>query len=408
MSPIKFTITKKFGTLARAGVIHTPHGDIETPAFVAVGTKATVKSLTPLEIKATGAEVVLANTYHLHLRPGSEVVKGAGGLHKFMGWDGPMITDSGGFQVFSLGVAMGKGISKITSHTCPPLPEASGEGRRDDAELASIVKITDDGVHFKSYIDGAELYLTPERSIEIQHNLGADIIIAFDECTSPHASYEYQQEAMTRTEAWAKRCVEYHKSKDENERQGLFGVVQGGKFEDLRRLAAKQISALPFDGFAIGGSFSKEDIGTAVRWVCEELPEDKPRHLLGIGEPRDIFEGVESGCDTFDCVAPTRNARNGSLMTGNGSINIGNSAFRTDFTPLEDGCECYTCQHFTKAYLSHLFHSKEILANTLATIHNVCFIVSLVKKIRTSLLDGTYDEFKRGFIDSYYNPSVLR
>jgi len=406
LKPITFEILKKGSGLARAGIIHTPHGDIETPAFTTVGTKATVKALTPHEIRETGSQVVLANTYHLHLRPGSETVKKAGGLHEFMNWGGPMITDSGGFQVFSLGAAMGKGISKITSHSEEEKRrEEEEKGGREEVlkeEMAPVARITDEGVHFKSYIDGSEHYFTPERSIDIQHNLGADIIIAFDECTSPHASYEYQKEALARTEAWARRCVDHHRSKDNSERQGLLGVVQGGKFEDLRRQAAREMAALPFDGFAIGGSFSKEDIGTAVRWVNEELPEDKPRHLLGIGEPMDIFAGVESGCDTFDCVAPTRNARNGSLMTKDGKMNIGNTKYREDFTPIELDCGCYTCKHFTKAYLSHLFHSKEILANTLASIHNVYFIVNMVKAIRQSILDGNFNEYKEKFIARYY------
>lgn len=397
MGPIGFEIAKKCGKLARAGVIHTPHGDIETPAFVTVGTKATVKALTPDEILATGSQVVLANTYHLHLRPGSDIVKSAGGLHAFMNWSGPMITDSGGFQVFSLGAAMGKGISKITSHDREYREEYSSR-----EEVTPVAKVTDDGVGFKSYIDGTEHYFTPEKSIEIQHDLGADIIIAFDECTSPHAPYDYQEEALRRTEAWAKRCLDFHLSKGNSRRQGLYAVVQGGKFEDLRRKAARQMASMPFDGFAIGGSFSKEDIGTAVRWVNEELPDDRPRHLLGIGEPLDIFEGVENGCDTFDCVAPTRNARNGGLYTNDGRINIENAKYREDFTPIEPDCECYTCKNFTRAYLSHLFHSKEILANTLATIHNVHFIVKLVANIRESIFHDKFEEYKKEFVDRYY------
>ncbi len=402
-SPIKFEIKKKFGKLARAGVIRTPHGDIETPAFITVGTKATVKALTPIEIKETGSQVVLANTYHLHLRPGSDTVKRAGGLHKFMAWSGPMFTDSGGFQVFSLGAAMGKGISKITKHGEEGKSgREEGEKAEEKEALMPVARITDEGVYFKSYIDGSEHYLTPEKSIDIQHDLGADIIVAFDECTSPHASYEYQKEALSRTSSWAKRCEVHHKSKNNSERQGLFGVVQGGKYEDLRRQAAREIASMEFDGFAIGGSFSKEDIGTAVRWVNEELPENKPRHLLGIGEPADIFEGVESGCDTFDCVAPTRNARNGGLFTKDGRINIDNTKYREDFTPIESDCECYTCNNFSRAYLSHLFHSKEILASTLASIHNVYFIVTMVKKIRQSILDEKFLEYKKEFLERYY------
>src|SRR3989344_3949814 len=399
-SPIKFTIEKKAGAkenkLLRAGIVHTPHGNIETPAFAVVGTKATVKAITPEELKAISVEVMLANTYHLHLRPGSEVIRKAGGLHKFAGWQGPMMTDSGGFQVFSLGEAFGKGITKITSHK-EVLEEVFDKGRPEP-----VAKITEDGVHFKSYIDGHNEFLTPEKSIEIQHNLGADIIFAFDECTSPHASYEYQKEALERTHKWAKRCIDYHKSKPNAENQALFGVVQGGKYEDLRKIAAKEIASLPFNGFGIGGSFSKEDIGTAVRWVNEILPEDKPRHLFGIGEPSDIFAGVENGCDLFDCVAPTRNARNGALCTKDGRINIYNAKYREDFSPVDAGCECYTCKNFTKAYLSHLFYSKEILANTLASIHNVYFIVQMLKNIRKSILSGDFEAYKKRFLTEYY------
>ncbi|MES2059803.1 MAG: tRNA guanosine(34) transglycosylase Tgt [Patescibacteria group bacterium] len=396
MPAIKFTIEKRGPALARAGVIDTPHGPILTPAFAVVGTKATVKAITTAELSDIGAQILLCNTYHLHLRPSSELIKKAGGLHKFVNWVGPIMTDSGGFQVFSLGAAMGKGISKITSH--------DEEFREEpiDKDLAPVAKISDDGVSFKSYIDGAEHYFTPERSIEIQHNLGADIIFAFDECTSPHAGKEYQKEALERTHKWAARCIEYHKSKPNADTQALFGIVQGGKYEDLRIESAKEISSLGFDGYAIGGSFSKEDIGSAVRLVNENLPEDKPRHLLGIGEPRDIFDGVENGCDTFDCVAPTRNARNGALYTKDGRINIYNTKYREDLEPLEKDCGCYTCQNFTKAYLSHLFYSKEILANTLASIHNVYFIVQMVKDIRASILEDRFPQFKKEFVDRYY------
>ena len=387
-----FTIHKKLpNALGRAGTLTTAHGEVETPAFVAVGTKATVKSLTPAEIREIGAEVVLANTYHLYLEPGADIVRNAGGLGRFMGWDGPTMTDSGGFQVFSLGAAFGRGTSKIRVGTTPA----------NVADEQPLAKVDDEGVTFKSYKDGSVHRFTPERSIEIQHSIGADIIFAFDECTSPEANKRYQREAMERTHRWAIRSLARHLQLRTGNSQLLFGIVQGGRFEDLRRESARAIGMMPFDGFGIGGSFEKEDMGTAVRWVSETLPEDKPRHLLGIGEPLDLFEAVENGCDTFDCVAPTRQARNGSLYTADGRINITNAKYRTDFGPLDAGCECYTCTHFSKAYVAHLFRSEEILANTLATMHNLHFIVRLVRGIRDSILCGTFAQYRSDFVRRY-------
>ena len=387
-----FTIHKKLpNALGRAGTLTTAHGEVETPAFVAVGTKATVKSLTPAEIREIGAEVVLANTYHLYLEPGADIVRNAGGLGRFMGWDGPTMTDSGGFQVFSLGAAFGRGTSKIRVGTTPA----------NVADEQPLAKVDDEGVTFKSYKDGSVHRFTPERSIEIQHSIGADIIFAFDECASPEADKRYQREAMERTHRWAIRSLARHSQLRTGNSQLLFGIVQGGRFEDLRRESARAIGKMPFDGFGIGGSFEKEDMGTAVRWVSETLPEDKPRHLLGIGEPLDLFEAVENGCDTFDCVAPTRQARNGSLYTADGRINITNAKYRTDFGPLDAGCECYTCTHFSKAYVAHLFRSEEILANTLATMHNLHFIVRLVRGIRDSILCGTFAQYRSDFVRRY-------
>ncbi len=407
-----FSIEKKLdGKLGRAGVLETPHGAIQTPAFVSVGTKATVKALTPVQVKESGAQVVLANTYHLYLEPGEKILKEAGGLGKFMGWDGPTMTDSGGFQVFSLG---GKGTSKITSSTTSQTsPQKEHSDILQNVRMfpgeeagAPLVKIDEDGVTFKSYKDGSEHRFTPERSIEIQHNIGADIIFAFDECTSPNAPLEYQREAMDRTHRWATRSLKKHQSldsaRDKNTLpQAIFGIVQGGRHEDLRKESAKTIGAMSFDGFGIGGSFDKEDMNTAVHWVNELLPEQKPRHLLGIGDPLDLFGAVENGCDLFDCVAATRQARTGSLYTKNGRFNIENAQHKNDFTPIEKDCECYTCKNFTKAYLSHLFRSNEILANTLASIHNVHFIVQLVKKMRQGILNGTFFDLKESFLSSY-------
>ncbi len=396
MKVFDFKIEKKLdGSLGRAGVINTPHGKIQTPAFVVVGTKATVKAMTPEQLQDIGSQVVLANTYHLYLQPGDEVVRDAGGLHKFMNWQGPTMTDSGGFQVFSLGAAYGKEISKVTTVTDPSflIPERSIDS------IIPLAKISNDGVSFKSHLDGTMHYLTPERSIEIQHNLGADIIFAFDECTSPTENDKYQDEALSRTHAWAKRSLEYHKSKNTN--QALFGIVQGGRSEELRKKSATEISKLDFDGFGIGGSFAKEDMSTAVKWVNEILPEEKPRHLLGIGEPEDLFMGVENGVDLFDCVGPTRIARNGTLFTKNGKINLFNAQFVNDFTPIDNDCECYTCKNYTRAYVSHLFRAKEMEAATLASIHNVYFITHLVSQMREAILNDTFIELKKSFLNIY-------
>lgn len=402
-----FTIEKKVGgdSLARAGVIHTPHGDIRTPAFIVVGTKATVKSLTMEQVKILGTQIVLANTYHLYLAPGDELVKKAGGLGKFMNWDGPTFTDSGGFQVFSLGVAYGKGIGKVATEE---------ENEEDtDTDHGALATIDDEGVTFKSHRDGSTHRFTPERSIQIQHNIGADIIVAFDECTSPHAPHAKQKISLERTRKWAERSLAEHQklsrlNLDNSEGseapayQALYGVIQGGKYQDLREEAARTIGAMDFDGFGIGGSFSKDDIGTAVRWVNEILPENKPKHLLGIGEPVDFFYGVEAGVDTFDCVSPTRLGRNGSLYTKLGRMNIRNAKYVDDHTPVDADCGCYACQNHTRAYLCHLFREDEMLGAALGSIHNLYFAVNLVERIRLSLFDGTYSELKEKTLKEYY------
>ncbi len=426
--PLKFEIVKKLDQkLGRAGIITTVHGIIETPAFVVVGTKGTVKSLSSEQVRDAGTQVILGNTYHLYLQPGDEAVKVMGGLGKMMNWPGPTMTDSGGFQVFSLGAAYKKGISKVLQITDPSLmiPE-----RFDDSDAPRLAKIGQDGVSFTSHLDGSVHYITPEKSIDIQHNIGADIIFAFDECTSPNEDLKYQNEALERTHAWAKRSLEEHvklesqkiesgkRSLLEEERsdgkgetlksfpQSLFGIVQGGRDEALRKKSAKIISEIEvegktFDGFGIGGSFAKEDMQTAVKWVNEILPEEKPRHLLGIGEPEDLFMGIESGVDLFDCVLPTRNGRNGTIYTKTGKIHIGNNEFRRDIKPIEEDCPCYTCQNYSKAYICHLFHGKEMLAGTLASIHNVHFLVNLVKQIRQSILDDKFEEYKKEFLGEY-------
>ena len=395
---MKFSIEKKVpGTLARAGSIETPHGTIQTPAFVTVGTKATVKALTPEHIQELRAQVVLANTYHLYLQPGPDIVAMAGGFGKFMGYHGPTMTDSGGFQAFSLGAAYGSSVSKV----------ATGEAKGNKTEIENfngkkqMARITDEGVEFRSFLDGSKHFFTPERSMEIQWKLGADMIFAFDECTSPHADFNYQKRALARTYSWAERCITRHEDLDTEHVQALFGVVQGGRFKELREEAARTIGALPFDGFGIGGSFNKEDLGSAVGWVNAILPEEKPRHLLGIGEPLDLFDAVEQGCDLFDCIAPTRMGRHGSLNTHTGKINIRNKKFTTDFSPIEKDCTCYTCTHHTRAYLAHLFRADEMLAGTLASIHNVHFLLRLVERMREAILNDTFLEFKKEFIAGY-------
>lgn len=411
MKPLTFTIEKKLdGALGRTGTIETPHGVIHTPAFVTVGTKATVKALTPEMLADLGAQVVLANTYHLYLQPGDHLVAEAGGLHSFMNWQGPTMTDSGGFQVFSLGAAYGKEIGKVVKavDVSMQIPERS---TADDG-VPRLATIGNDGVSFRSHIDGSLHYITPEKSIEIQHNLGADMIFAFDECTSPVESDTYQEEALDRTHAWAKRSLERHEQlekekTDSQNPQALFGVIQGGRNELLRKKSAQVIADMQtqegksFDGFGIGGSFAKEDMSTAVAWVNSVLPENKPRHLLGIGEPEDLFMGVEQGVDLFDCVAPTRLGRNGTLHTAQGKINILNTQYQKDFTPIESGCGCYTCTHYTRAYVAHLFRAKEMLAGTLASIHNLYFIIHLVDTMREKIAEGTFFEFKKTFLENY-------
>ncbi|MFA5888755.1 MAG: tRNA guanosine(34) transglycosylase Tgt [Candidatus Paceibacterota bacterium] len=401
----------------RTGTITTPHGDIQTPAFVTVGTKGTVKSLTPEQLKETGAQVVIANTYHLYLEPGDEQIKKLGGLHKVMNWSGPLMTDSGGFQVFSLGVAYGnKGVSKISKKKDGELllPE-----RNEFAEGLITYKapatIDPNGVTFRSHIDGDAHYFTPEKSIEIQHNLGADIIFAFDECTSPHESLHYQKEALERTHRWARRSLEHHQkllsllhgSASVPPPSALFGIVQGGRDEKLRKESARFMAELSppadgFDGFGIGGSFEKEDMDKAVQWVNEILPKEKPRHLLGIGEPLDLFMAVEKGCDLFDCVSPTRIARNGGIYTKDGRINLMNEQYRDDSTPLDADCKCYTCKNYSRGYITHLFRAKEILAYTLTSIHNIYFIVHMVDGMRETIQTGDFMAYKKDFLKKYY------
>ncbi|WP_406709272.1 tRNA guanosine(34) transglycosylase Tgt [Trueperella pyogenes] len=392
------------GTLARTGTIHTPHGDIRTPAFIPVGTKATVKATLPESVKEVGAQAVLSNAYHLYLQPGSDVVDEAGGLGAFMNWDGPTYTDSGGFQVMSLG----SGFKKVLSE------EFSGKAMADDAVAPGrerLANVDDDGVWFRSHLNGSKHRFTPEISMRIQHELGADIIFAFDELTTLMNSRSYQEKALERTRLWAERCLVAHKQLTE-EREGkpyqqLFGVIQGAQYEDLRRKAARDLGSMEvegqrFDGFGIGGALEKKNLSTITAWVSEELPEDKARHMLGISEPDDFFACIESGADTFDCVNPSRVARNAAIYSPTGRFNVTRAEFKRDFSPLVEGCECYTCRHYTKAYIHHLFKAKEMLSSTLCTIHNEHFTVNLVDRIRASIVDGTYWEFKEETLGRFY------
>ncbi|HML52081.1 MAG TPA: tRNA guanosine(34) transglycosylase Tgt [Propionicimonas sp.] len=389
--------------LGRTGVIHTPHGDIQTPAFVAVGTKATVKAVLPEAVAQLGAQAVLANAYHLYLQPGADIVDAAGGLGAFMNWPGPTYTDSGGFQVMSLGVGFKKVLAMDTAGLADDAVIAPGKNR--------LAHVDDEGVTFTSHLNGDRHRFTPEVSMQIQHQLGADIMFAFDECTTLMNTRVYQEDSVQRTHAWAGRCLAEH-ARLTAERvgkpyQALFGVVQGAQYEDLRRQAARELAELVvdgygFDGFGIGGALEKENLGTIVGWVASELPDDKPRHLLGISEPDDFFAAIEAGADTFDCVMPSRVARNAAIYTADGRYNVNTSAHRRSFMPLEENCDCYTCANYSRAYLHHLFKAKEMLASTLATIHNERFTVRLVDTIRASIHQGRFEEFRAEYLGRFY------
>ena len=368
-----FKILKKHSkSKARLGLIKTSHGVIHTPAFFPVATKATVKTLTPEDIKKIGFEAILSNTYHLYLQPGHKVVKKLGGLHKFMNWQGPVATDSGGYQVFSLGFGLEHKVGKVIK---------DGENKQEKTQKAKLAKIDNDGVNFTSHLDGSLHRFTPESSIKIQEDLGADIIFTFDECTSPLADYNYTKRSMKRTHNWAERCLKQKKKNN----QLLFGIVQGGLFEDLRQESAKFIGSLPFDGFGIGGSFGKKEMKNALDWIIPYLPENKPRHLLGIGYLDDIKEAVSRGIDLFDCVYPTRLARHGVFLTDKGELKILRAQYKTDKKPIMRNCSCYVCQNYTRAYLHHLFKAKEILGYRLATLHNLWFMFQYMEEIRKNI-----------------------
>lgn len=391
------------GQLGRTGVITTPHGAIRTPAFIAVATKATVKAVLPETMADLGAQAVLANAYHLYLQPGPEIVQQAGGLGSFMNWPGPTWTDSGGYQVLSLGAGFKKMLAMAS------------DGVRDDDVIAAgkqrLATVDDDGVTFKSHIDGSMHRFTPELSMQIQHQLGADIIFAFDECTTLLNTRGYQEQAVARTQDWAARCLLEHdrltQARPGAPRQALFGVIQGAQHEDLRRGAVRGLLQLDStrggcDGYGIGGALEKENLGAIVAWCAQELPPDKPRHLLGISEPDDMITAIRNGADTFDCVSPSRVARNGAIYSPDGRFNVTRAAHKRDFTPLHGECDCYTCAHYTRAYLHHLFKAGERLAATLATIHNERFIVRLVDTLAAAIDAGTFDEVAGDIHRRYY------
>lgn len=361
-------IKKDKNCRARLGVLHTPHGDVNTPVFMPVGTQATVKAVKPETVSGIGAEIILGNTYHLYLRPGHKIVKEAGGLHKFMNWNKAILTDSGGFQVFSLG---------------------------------HMRKIEEEGVTFRSYIDGSKHMLSPEKSIEIQNALGSDIMMAFDECAPPEADFNYVKNSLARTNRWLKRCKDYHKDWD---KQALFGIQQGGMFKDLRKESSKYISDLDLPGYSIGGlsvGEPKEVFLDMIDDCPDMLPEEKPRYLMGVGSPDYLFEGVERGVDMFDCVLPTRIARHGLALTSRGKVNIKNARYERDWSPLDSECDCYTCRNYSKAYLRHLFKSEEILSSMLLSEHNLHFLVSTMENMRRAIKEDRFLEYKKEFYDKW-------
>ena len=397
-----FEVAVRSGGRARTGTIHTPHGDIRTPAFIPVGTKASVKAVLPEAMADLGAQALLANAYHLYLQPGSDLVDEAGGLGRFMNWPGPTFTDSGGFQVMSLGAGFKKMLAMDTKGIVGDDVIAEGKTRR--------AHVDEDGVTFFSHLNGSRLRFTPEVSMTIQHQLGADIMFAFDELTTLMNTRDYQEASVARTHRWAVRCLCAHAALTEERvgrpYQALFGVIQGAQYEDLRRRAAADLAALEvdgsrFDGFGLGGALEKENLGRIIGWMVDELPEDRPRHMLGISDPEDLFEAVAFGADTFDCVNPSRVARNAAIYTADGRYNVNTARNRRAFEPLEADCDCYTCTHYTRAYLHHLFKAKEMLASTLATIHNERFTVRLVDGIRASLETGEFDLFRNEFMGRY-------
>lgn len=369
--PLKYELIKKDKyTNARVGVIHTASGDIPTPIFMPVGTVGTVKTMTVDDLKEMGAKIILGNTYHLYLKPGMDIMKKAGGLHKFMNWNGPILTDSGGFQVFS---------------------------------LADNRKISEDGVMFRSHIDGSKHFFTPEKSIEIQNDIHSDIMMSFDECVDANASYDYVKNSMERTLRWAKRGLDYHKANSHPD-QSLFGIVQGGMFKDLREISARETVAMDFDGYSIGGlsvGETKEEMIDILNFTTPLLPEDKPRYNMGVGTPDYLFESFEAGIDMADCVLPTRIARNGTALTSEGRVVIKNATYKEDFSPLDPECDCYTCSNYSRAYLRHLVNAKEILGARLLSYHNLYFLLKMCENIREAIMNDSFLDYKKEFYEKY-------
>lgn len=369
MGAVKYELIKQCKqTGARLGRLHTPHGVINTPIFMPVGTQATVKAMSPLELNEIGSEIILSNTYHLYMRPGEKLVEKAGGLHKFMNWDKPILTDSGGFQVFS---------------------------------LAELRNIKEEGVTFKSHIDGSKHFISPEKAIEIENALGADIIMAFDECLPYPCDYDYAKKSLHRTIRWAERCLETHKN---TEKQALFGIIQGGMYKDLREESVREMIKLDFPGYSIGGlsiGEPKPIMYDVLDWTAHLMPENKARYLMGVGSPDCLIEGSIRGIDMFDCVLPTRIARNGTAFTSHGKVVIRNAEYAEDFGPLDDECDCYACKNFSRAYIRHLFKAKEILGARLATIHNLRFLINLMSQIRQAIADDCLMDFRNEFYAKY-------
>ena len=372
MPNFTFDVTKTCAqTGARLGVLHTPHGDIHTPAYMPVGTAATVKAMTPREMIEIGAEIILSNTYHLHLRPGEELIREAGGLHKFMAWPRPILTDSGGFQVFS---------------------------------LSGIRKIKEEGVTFQSHLDGSRRFISPEVSMDIQHALGSDIMMAFDVCTAYPCDHATAQDAMERTHRWAARCKTHHEEGHEHDHQALFGIVQGAFFEDLRIESTKVLADMDFIGYGIGGlsvGEPKPIMYGMLEAIMPHMPVAKPRYLMGVGSPDCLVEGVMRGVDMFDCVLATRIARNGTCFTRNGRLVIKNATYAHDFRPIEEGCDCYACQNFSRAYIRHLFKAGEITGGRLASIHNLRFLLRLMEEVRQAILEDRFGDFRKAFFEQY-------
>ena len=369
MTAIRYELIKTCKqTGARLGRVHTPHGSFETPVFMPVGTLATVKTMSPEELTDIGAGIILSNTYHLWLRPGEDIIEEAGGLHKFMNWDGSILTDSGGFQVFS---------------------------------LSDLRKIEEEGVHFRNHISGEKLFLSPEKAMHIQNSLGSDIMMAFDECPPYPAEHKYMKNSVERTSRWAERCLEAHKRPQD---QGLFGIVQGGEYEDLRRQSAKDLTSLDFPGYAIGGlsvGEPKDVMNRVLEFTTPLLPNEKPRYLMGVGSPDSLIDGAIRGVDMFDCVLPTRIARNGTLMTSQGRLVVRNAKYARDFSPIDPNCDCYTCKNYTRAYVRHLIKTDETFGLRLTSYHNLYFLVKLMEQVRQAIREDRLGDFREEFFEQY-------